>query len=209
MTNADARAYVEALGVSRETLARLDQLAELVIRENKSQNLIAAGTEEIIWSRHIADSVQLIQNAPKDGMWLDIGSGAGFPGLVVAAAAMRAVTLVEERAKRAAFLRDASAALSLSDLVTVRRSRIEHVRDVVAPRVISARAVASLTRLFSAACHISDSSTIWLLPKGRTAQSELAAARTTWQGTFRLVPSITDRESAIVVATNVRARVSR
>jgi 16S rRNA (guanine527-N7)-methyltransferase len=116
--------------------------------------------------------------------------------------------LVEPRARRAAFLCGAVATLGLASHVTVHAAKIE---NVALPTVatITARAVASLDRLFAMAAHVADEKTRWVLPKGRSAASELAEARKTWQGDFRLVASSTDRDAAIVIAEGVRRRRAR
>jgi 16S rRNA (guanine527-N7)-methyltransferase len=193
--------------VPRETSADiLSRIEELVRQEQQRQNLVSAGTLPIFQQRHIDDSLQLIPHL-RDGALLDIGSGGGFPGLVLATAISAPVHLVEPRAKRAAFLQSASESLSL-DHVTVHACKVERV--VLAPvATITARAVAPLGDLFTWAQHVADSDTLWVLPKGRSAASELEEARRSWQGDFRLVPSATDPEASIVIAENVRRRSSR
>lgn len=196
-----------AARVSRETLDRLDQFVELLLGEARKQNLISLGSRDHIWARHIADSAQLCDHAPS-GTWLDVGSGAGFPGLIASIVSARPILLVEPRARRAAFLTETARVLGLRDQVRVIRDRIERM-DRATFDVISARAVASLSELFAACSRMATSATIWLLPKGRTAATELAVARASWQGTFRMLPSITDPESAIIVASHVRPRSVR
>jgi 16S rRNA (guanine527-N7)-methyltransferase len=139
------------------------------------------------------------------GPWIDIGTGAGFPGMVVALLTDRPVQLVEPRAKRAAFLREAAEALGISNRVTVFAQRAQMAPGAAAA-VISARAVASLSELFTAARHLSTRSTLWLLPKGRNAQSEVADVTRAWQGVFHVEQSLTQAESAIVIAREVRPR---
>ena len=188
--------------VSRETSAKLEQFASALIAENQVQNLISKSTETDLWVRHFADAAQLIEFAPKEASWIDIGSGAGLPGMVIAILTGAPVTLVEPRRLRAEFLSRTAAALDLAG-VTVLRSKGEAV-----PRarygVITARAVASIDRLLSITAHLSHRGTIWILPKGRSAQSELDEARKSWQGSFRLEPSRTDPEARIVIASGVR-----
>jgi 16S rRNA (guanine527-N7)-methyltransferase len=194
--------------VSRETSDRLELLKSLVIEENQRQNLISASTVLSIEDRHIADSLQLLTFIPF-GPLLDIGSGGGFPGLVLACAGERLVHLVEPRSKRAEFLRSAAHALGIADRVEVHAAKVERVildRPVAS---ITARAVASLSKLFEMAGHLADKNTQWVLPKGQSASSELEEAQRTWQGMFRLVPSTTDDQAAIVVAEGVRRRSSR
>ena len=202
MTEDEARNWVrERYGVSRET--RLTAFVELLREESEKQNLIAPSTLDQIWARHIVDSAQLLAHAPDTGVWLDIGSGAGLPGLVVALLRDAPVELVEPRKLRTDFLSRVSAALNLSD-VSVHTAKIERTQGPTS--VISARAVAPLDDLFRIARHRSTSSTVWVLPKGRNAQSEVEEARRNWHGSFHVEPSITAPDSLIVVAKGVRPR---
>jgi 16S rRNA (guanine527-N7)-methyltransferase len=203
MTENEARA---ALDVPRETMERLDRFVTLLTEENERQNLVSRGSLEHLWARHIYDSAQLARFAPPEAAsWLDLGSGAGFPGLIVALLHPLPVTLVEARRLRADFLRRAADALGLAGKVEIVCAKIEAMR----PRafdVISARAFAPLGRLLDLAAPFSSEGTIWILPKGRNAKSELEAARSSWQGDFRLEPSLTDDEAGIVVARGVSRR---
>ena len=204
MSEDEARAWVRAnFGVPRETI--LARYVELLREEASRQNLVSASTLEHVWTRHIVDSAQLVPLAEVKGTWLDIGSGAGLPGLVVAAVSERPVVLIEPRARRAEFLRHAIGQLGIGDRTEVVARRIEAYRSAPAA-VISARAVAELGVLLASAAHCADSSTAWLLPKGRNAQSEVEAARRAWQGVFHVEPSITQPDSGIVVARKVRPR---
>ncbi|HET8613481.1 MAG TPA: RsmG family class I SAM-dependent methyltransferase, partial [Sphingomonas sp.] len=116
--------------------------------------------------------------------------------------------LVEPRAKRASFLQSSILSLDLTDRVTVHATRIERV-ELPPVATITARAVASLDALVAMAEHLSDPETRWVLPKGRSAAQELEAARATWQGEFRLIPSTTDPEASIVLAEGIRRRRHR
>lgn len=193
--------------VPRETAEMLHRLKDAVIAESERQNLVSAATIPQFDERHLLDSVQLLPHL-QDGVLVDIGSGGGFPGLVLACCREDPIHLVEPRAKRATFLDAAAQALGIGQRVTVHASKIERVA-LPPVRTITARAVASLDALFGMAAHLADESTRWVLPKGRSAASELEAARQTWQGAFRLVPSITDSEAAIVIAEGVRRRRAR
>ncbi len=193
--------------VPRETTDRLDLLKAIVLAESRLQNLISESSIEAFDDRHLADSLQLLPLLP-GGVMVDIGSGGGFPGLVLGCVRPDICHLVEPRAKRAAFLQTASHALGIEDHVHVHACKIE--RLALPPvAAITARAVASLDRLFAMAAHLADETTRWVLPKGRSAASELAEARKTWQGAFRLVASRTDPEAAIVIAEGVRRRRTR
>jgi 16S rRNA (guanine527-N7)-methyltransferase len=191
--------------VSRETCALLDKYVALLLEENERQNLIAKSTIDEIWERHIADCAQLVRFAPRpDSSWLDIGSGAGLPGVVIAILTDGPVSLVEPRKLRADFLHRATEALGLSERVTVHAAKAERITGKF--DVITARAVASLDALLRISQHLSTDKTLWLFPKGKSAQSELDDARRTWQGDFRLEPSVTSEEAAILVAANVRRK---
>ena len=193
--------------VPRETTERLDRLKAIVLAESRLQNLISESSIEAFDDRHLADSLQLLPLLP-GGVMVDIGSGGGFPGLVLGCVRPDICHLVEPRAKRAAFLQTASHALGIEDHVDVHACKIERL-ELPPVAAITARAVASLDRLFAMAAHLADENTRWVLPKGRSAASELAEARKTWQGAFRLVASRTDPEAAIVIAEGVRRRRTR
>ena len=203
MTEDEARDWAVAR-FDAEAIARLDHLAAIVTVESDQQNLIARSTLATIWSRHIVDSLQLAALAPDSGDWLDIGTGAGFPGLALAATQpQRRFILVEPRRLRADFLREAAASLGLPavDVVT---GKVENVRQQVA--VISARAVAQVASVIASASQCASNETLWLLPKGRSAREEVARAKQRWHGMFHVEQSITDPESSIVIARGVRAR---
>jgi len=170
--------------------------------DNERQNLVSRASLDRLWLRHIADSAQLLRFAPsRDASWVDLGTGAGFPGLIVALLHRGPVTLVEERRLRVDFLRRAAESLAVT--VEILAGRAERV----AARpfdVISARAFAPLDRLFRLGTGFSTAKSVWLLPKGRNAETELAALDASWQGSFRLEPSVTDPHAQIIVAEGVR-----
>ncbi|HEX8620452.1 MAG TPA: 16S rRNA (guanine(527)-N(7))-methyltransferase RsmG [Allosphingosinicella sp.] len=202
----DAEAVKRALDVPRETIERLEAFEILLRDANERQNLVSRNSLDTIWERHILDSAQLVRFAPPQAAtWLDLGTGAGFPGLMVPLFHPAQAILVETRRLRADFLRAAAALLGISARVEILSSRIEAVppRDV---DVISARAFAPLPKLLDLAERFSNPETIWILPKGRNAKSELDAARSSWQGDFRLEPSLTDADARIIVASGVRRR---
>ena len=192
--------------VSRETFERLERFVELLIEENRRQNLIATKSIGEAWTRHILDGAQLLGLAEGEGSWCDIGSGPGLPGLVIAILGGRPMTLNEPRKLRAEFLRSTVTELDLPN-VTVAECKIERLDGKF--DFITARAVAKLDKLFGMACHLAHSETKWVLPKGESAQSELDEACKAWQGRFRLVPSLTHPASAIVVAQHVQRRGKR
>jgi 16S rRNA (guanine527-N7)-methyltransferase len=192
--------------VSRETLEQLERFAHLLVEENQSQNLIAAASIPELWTRHIVDGAQLFGLAGGSGSWCDIGSGPGLPGLVIAILGGRPMTLNEPRKLRADFLRRAIADLGL-ERVAVAECKVERLEGKF--DFITARAVAPLGKLFGMACHLAHSETKWVLPKGEKAQSELEEARSSWQGSYRLVSSLTHPASAIVIAEHVQRRGKR
>lgn len=195
---------IDPLGdVSRETMERLEHFGRLLIAGNAQQNLIGRSTEDAAWQRHILDSAQLVGLGRKDGSWVDIGSGAGLPGMVIACLVDGPVTLVEPRRLRAGFLEQAARELGLSN-VRVDCTKAERVTGKF--DCITARAVASIDRLLGMCAHLSHRGTIWVLPKGTSGKSELAEARLSWQCEAREVPSLTDPKAAIMVLTQVEAK---
>jgi 16S rRNA (guanine527-N7)-methyltransferase len=202
MDEAAARAWVEQrFAVPRETMARLDAFAALLREENERQNLVSRASLDALWLRHIVDSAQLLAFAPsRDAAWVDLGSGAGFPGLIVAALHQGPVTLIEERRLRVEFLHRAAALLEVRVEIVQKKAQRVHQRQFP---VISARAFAPLARLLDLGTGLSTTNSVWILPKGRNAATELAELDRSWQGDFRLEPSVTDAEARIVVATGV------
>jgi 16S rRNA (guanine527-N7)-methyltransferase len=198
---ADAQAWLrDKLGATDADVARLEQLIDLLVAENERQNLIARGTIPMIWQRHIVDSAQLL-DVPREtipsGAWLDLGTGAGFPGLVVAALQPdRAVTLVDSRRLRTEWLQRAADAMGLANVKVV-LSRVEDLADLQYA-VISARAFAPLDKLLSISARFSTPDTLWLLPKGAKAAQELAILPKTWQHMFHVEQSLTDPDAGII-----------
>lgn len=194
--------------VSRETFELLDHYAALLRAEAARQNLISAATIHSLWERHILDSAQLARFEPKAGAsWVDIGAGAGLPGVVVAAIVEGPVSLVEPRRLRAQFLERVVAELGLANRVSVVAAKAERAAGRF--DVITARAVAKLDRLLKLSTHLSTKNSVWVLPKGRNARSELDDARRSWQCEAETVPSRTDPESEILLLRRVRAKGTR
>ncbi len=193
--------------VSRETMEKLGAFVDAVIAENRHQNLISAATVPEIWGRHVVDSAQLLTLHPEFDSalpWLDLGTGAGFPGMIIAILSDFPVILVESRRKRIDFLARQAKKQGLGN-VTIHGGRLETLETQKAS-VISARAFAPLSKLFELAHRFSTEKTLWLLPKGRSAREELESARSSWQGVFHVEPSLTDADAAIIVATGVSPR---
>lgn len=194
---------VERVAVPRETVELLNCYLDLLRAENERQNLVSAATLDDAWNRHILDSAQLARFEPHPGAsWVDIGSGAGLPGIVLAALVEGPVTLVEPRRLRAEFLASAIDELGLGN-AEVRCAKIERVTGHF--DVITARAVAPLDRILHLAHHLSHPETVWVLPKGRNAKSELAEAQRSWQCQAAIEASCTDPDSAILVLSKVGA----
>jgi 16S rRNA (guanine527-N7)-methyltransferase len=189
--------------VSRETFEKLATYVALLNEENARQNLVSAATLDNVWERHILDSAQLVRFEPRGGAsWIDIGSGAGLPGIVIACLVGGPVTMVEPRRLRAEFLHTVGESLDLrAKVVCAKAERVEGKYDV-----ITARAVANLRDLLELSAHLSTRNTVWALPKGRNAQRELAEAEKAWQGEFHVERSVTDADSWIIVGTGVRAK---
>jgi 16S rRNA (guanine527-N7)-methyltransferase len=189
--------------VSRETFEKLEHYAALLREESGRQNLISASTLDSLWERHILDSAQLVRFEPHDGAsWADLGSGAGLPGVVIACLVSGPVTMIEPRRLRADFLHNVCESLELNASIFCGKAE----RASGSFDVITARALSKLDTLLKISAHLSTRKTVWVLPKGRSAESELAEAQRTWQGVFHVEQSVTDAGSLIVVGTGVRAK---
>lgn len=207
MTEDDARAWVgDNFDVSRETIDKLDAYAALVREGQATQNLVSASTLPAFWSRHIVDSAQLILFAVK-GSWLDIGSGAGVPGIVTAILTGEPTVLVESRARRAGFLQETTETLGLANVKVVASPVQKLVNGPVDN--ITARAVAALPKLIEMALPFAHKGTVWLLPKGKSAQTELASVPRAWQGQWELHASVTDPDSKILIGRHIRTMSKR
>ncbi len=179
-------------------MERLERLATLLRDENARQNLVSAASLDHIWQRHFADSAQLLRFAiGSNSTWLDLGSGAGFPGLVLSILRPTIkLTMIESRAKRSEWLKRCVELLGLSS-TSVIHGEIGKI-EAVSSAVISARALAPLDRILELAERFSTAHTLWLLPKGRSAQIELASL-TGWRHRFHVEHSLTDGEAGIIV----------
>jgi 16S rRNA (guanine527-N7)-methyltransferase len=189
------------LNVSRETAERLEVLCALVTKWTPTINLIAKSTVEDIWSRHILDSAQIWRFRPeKPKRWADLGSGGGFPGLVIAAFAAQDVpdmvmSLVESDTRKTVFLQTAAREMGLATRVV--RSRIESV-DLPPQDVISARALAPLDKLLGLVAPLLAPGAVCFFPKGVGAESELTRARASWHIDVRRRPSLADSAGCIL-----------
>ena len=187
-----------AARVSRETAGRLVIFAEELQRWQRALNLVSPASLPMLWTRHIDDSLQLAELEPEAPTWLDFGSGGGLPGLIVAAANPdRHVDLVESDVRKAAFLRSTARKMAVDVAVhQVRMESLDHSKSV--PDVVSARAVAPLSRLLAYAQPFLARGAKGLFPKGRNAESELTEARECWIFETDIVRSRTDPEGRIL-----------
>lgn len=191
----------DIIAVSRETTERLKELQALVTKWNPAVNLIGKSTLGSLWDRHIVDSAQIYGLGMPTGRWIDLGSGGGFPGLVIACLAAGksdplSVILVESDQRKAAFLRTASAQLGLS--TTVISERAERIPPLNA-QTISARALAALPTLLGyAERHVATAGRC-LFPKGSSWKEEVELARHEWHFDLKAYPSRTDPLGAILV----------
>jgi 16S rRNA (guanine527-N7)-methyltransferase len=189
--------------VSRETWARLDGLVALLFKWQDTTNLVAPSTLAEIWTRHIADSLQLLTIAPGACAWIDLGSGGGFPGLVVACAmadhAGGKIDLVESNQKKSAFLREAIRILGVPAIVHAQRIEDFVGTTVQSFDVVTARALAPLEKLIGYASPLLKTGAVGLFLKGQDVEAELTAASKSWTIEADLVPSVTDPQARIVV----------
>jgi len=189
-------AFAAAAGVSRETLDRLRRYAALLEKWNPRINLVGQGTLRDLWRRHMLDSAQLYPLIVEpDGPLVDLGSGAGFPGLVLAAMGAADVHLIESDRRKCAFLGEAARAIGVP--VTIHSERIEDVTTFIAPTIVS-RALAQLPELLDLAVGFSNEHSILLFLKGRTVDEELTRARKEWSMRVDQIPSRTDPQGTIL-----------
>jgi 16S rRNA (guanine527-N7)-methyltransferase len=196
------------LNVSRETFQKLELLERELRRWQAIKNLVGPATLDQIWERHIVDSLQLLNLAPNAGTWLDLGSGAGFPGLVLAIAGAERglnVHLVESNSRKCAFLRHIVRLTGAP--AKVHEARLEAVLpDFIGKAdVVSARALASLAMLLDWTAPLLKAGTMGLFPKGRDAEIELTEARKKWTFEAEILPSQTDPEARILRITSIES----
>ena len=207
-SEAQARSFVAGLADDLGDAAaveRLEHYAALLLEENQRQNLISRPSEALLWRRHIADSAQLLTFVPREtlggeaqGPWLDLGSGPGLPGLVIASLCPQMpVVMVESRARRVRFLQDCIAELALPKAQVI-GDKLERITPFPA-RVISARAFAPLESLLTLSAPFSTASTRFVLPKGRSAAHELASLRPAIRKMFHVEQSLTDPDAGIIL----------
>ena len=196
--------------VSRETAARLDQLVALLLEWQRKTNLVAESTLPHVWTRHVADSAQLMRLAPDAKTWIDLGSGAGFPGLVIACALAEqpgaVVHLVESNGKKCAFLREAVRQIGLPAVVHCQRIE-QFTSDFNGPvDVVTARALAPLGRLLTLVAPLLKTQGVGLFPKGQDVGAELTEAAKCWNIDAVVKPSVTSPTSGILVVRKLGSR---
>ncbi len=211
---ADRARALELVTVSRETAERLDEFVALLLEWQRRINLVAPSTLPQVWTRHIADSLQLLTLASSARTWIDVGSGAGFPGMVIACALAHLpgarVDLVESNRKKATFLEAVQRAIGCP--AAVHPERVEQFAASFAGRadVICARAVAPLNELLTLTYPLlNKTGAVALFPKGQNADRELREASDRWQMYATLVPSRTDRAGRIMVIRGLSRRSNK
>lgn len=193
----DRTTFQKHTGVSYETADKLDRYAELLTEWNQKFNLVSKNTIPEIWNRHFLDSAQLFQHIPKNGGTIaDLGSGAGFPGLVLSIMGAPNVTLIEATGKKADFLRTVIAELNLD--TKVRQDRIETIRDYKAD-IITARALKSLKELFKLCAPLMKKDSVALFLKGRALAEELTESSQWWRFKYEKLPSISDPSGNVLI----------
>jgi 16S rRNA (guanine527-N7)-methyltransferase len=207
---ADRANALALVPVSRETADRLDRFVAALLRWQQQINLIAPSTERNLWTRHVADSLQLLALAPRAGVWADLGSGAGFPGVAIACALADVpdarVYLVETNPKKIAFLREAVRTTGIPAIVHAGR-----IEDFVAGppepiEVVVARALAPLPKLLGLAVPLLKNGAVGLFPKGQDAALELTEASKYWKVQSSLAESRTDPKSHIVIVRELEPK---
>jgi 16S rRNA (guanine527-N7)-methyltransferase len=216
-----AQDFAALFNVSRETLARLETYERLLRQWQAAVNLVAPGTLDDVWQRHFADSAQLFLLAPPGARsWVDLGSGAGFPGLVIAIlwadcsppaveegqgrGESRRVVLIDSHARKCAFLREVVRQTGVGsridvDILSIRIEQVATQANLPHPDVVSARALAPLDRLLALASPLFTPATVGLFMKGKEAAAEIDTAKKSWNFNIELVQSRTEPEGQIVL----------
>jgi len=197
--------------VSRETAERLDRFVALLIHWQQRMNLVSRSTLPTIWTRHVADSLQLLTLAPGARTWVDLGSGGGFPGIVIACALVgisgAKVHLVESSTKKAVFLREAVRATEVPAEIHAIRivDFVQNLRDPV--EVVTARALAPLSELLTEAYPLLKTGAMGIFPKGQDVEAELTQATKCWNIQASLAPSRTEPKARIVVIESIEPKL--
>lgn len=207
--NGDRARALSLTPVSRETVEKLDCLVAELARWQAAKNLVSANTLEEVWTRHIADSLQIFELAPDRKRWLDLGSGGGFPGLVLGirlAEAGGTIDLVESNARKCAFLRHVARMTGAP--VRVHAARIEDVIGKFTGEVdvVTARALAPLAQLLDWCKDLLRTGTLGVFPKGQSLEAELTDSSRYWRIEASTVPSLTEASARILLVRSAEQR---
>jgi 16S rRNA (guanine527-N7)-methyltransferase len=194
----DKKILLENFDVSRETLKKFEIYIDSLLEYNKDHNLIGSKEESIIWSRHVLDSLQLIPYLAEHEKIVDVGTGAGFPGMVLALSGFK-VTLIESNSKKVNFLKTVSC-----ETVTLLHDRCENIKEKY--DVIMARAVTNLQDLIALTLHLSKKTSRFIFPKGKNWKKELIEAEKKYKFDVEIKKSITSLESRILILKNIKCK---
>jgi 16S rRNA (guanine527-N7)-methyltransferase len=206
--NADKKRAFSLTPVSRETQERLEVFVELLLLWQEKTNLVSEQTLPLLWSRHVADSLQLVALAPEARVWADLGSGGGFPGIPIACGLVdkpgAMVHLIESNGKKASFLREAVRATGIP--AQVHQVRAEKFAETCAEtvHVVTARALSPLKTLCGQVFPLIARGALGVFPKGQDVEAELTEAAKYWSIQASLVPSVTDPAGRIVVMRDLK-----
>jgi 16S rRNA (guanine527-N7)-methyltransferase len=207
---ADQAKAFELTPVSRETEQRLSRFIELLLTWQETTHLISPSTIPKLWTRHVADSLQLLQLAPSARLWVDLGSGGGFPGLVIACALADTpgakIHLIESNTRKAAFLREAVRVTGSPAVVEPIRIEKFVANFSSVPDVVTARALLPLKSLLDQSFPLLSRGALGLFPKGQDVAAELTHAAKYWNIDYTLAPSRTDSLARIVVVRGLERR---
>ena len=210
MSNSESLEFARETNVSRETLDKLELFAGLLIQWNPRVNLVSKDSLKNLWRRHIADSAQLREIIPAyDGALVDVGSGAGFPGMVLAIMGLRNIYLIESNERKCVFLQEVARKTGCS--VTVHNTRLGNEGVKSSPKlpkaeIITARAVTRLDKLLDIVYPLVYDRTCCIFHKGSRVDEELCSAQNNWQFSLEQLPSKSDPSGAILKLSNIRRR---
>jgi len=197
--------FLKYQSVSRETYSRLQEYVRLLEKWQKTINLVAQKSLEEVWTRHIIDSTQLLEQISPQDKVADLGSGAGLPGLVLAIMGVKDMTLIESDTRKSVFLKEAARAMGVN--VQIINSRVEET-DISKFTVITARGFAPLNELIEKLKKTLKSDSSILLLKGKSYDSEMRLAKQEWIFDEEVFPSVTDKDGVIISLKNIRKRGS-